>query len=87
MMVMAQVQRLKEPLIFVNHMKEVEHHDIFKVAAGWNSGWKIQTILALPGANHLIIIITDCLVQGMLQKLLLQRCRAMALLLHLMAPW
>jgi hypothetical protein len=87
MMVTAQAQKLKGPLMLTDHMRGMEHRGIFKQAAEVNSGWKIQIILVLPGEGHLIIIIMACLVQEMLQKLRLQRWRAMALLLHLMALW
>jgi hypothetical protein len=85
MMVMVQAPKLKGPLI--NHMGGVEHPVIFKQPAERSSAWKIQTILVLPSEDHLIIIIMAHLVQEMPRKLLSQRWRAMALLLHLMALW
>jgi len=84
MMVMAQAQKLKGQLTLIDHLALMMHHDIFKQATGGN-GWKIQNILVLLGVNHLNVLIMVHLVQGMLQKLLSQRWRAMALLLHLMA--
>jgi hypothetical protein len=68
-------------------MGGVEHPVIFKQAAEGSSGWKILATLALHNKDHLIIIIMAHLVQEMPQKLPLQRWRAMALLLHLMALW
>jgi hypothetical protein len=85
MMVMVQARKLKGPLI--DHMGGEEHPVILKQAAEGSSGWKIQKILVLPSEDHLIILIMAHLVQEMLQKLLSQRWRAMALLLHLMALW
>jgi hypothetical protein len=84
MMVMAQAQNLKGQWTLIDHMACMAHHGMFRQAAG-GSGWKIQNILVLLGANHLNIIIMTHQVQGMLQKLLSQRWRAVALLLHLMA--
>uniref|UniRef100_A0A0A9F956 Uncharacterized protein n=1 Tax=Arundo donax TaxID=35708 RepID=A0A0A9F956_ARUDO len=85
MMVMAQAQKLKGQLTLIDQMASMMHHGIFKLAAGGISGRKIQNILVLLSVNHLGVITMVHLVQGMLQKLLSPRWRAMALLLHVMA--
>jgi hypothetical protein len=85
MMVMVLAQKLKGLLI--GHMAGVEHLGIFKQTSEGSSGLKIQIVLVLPSEDHLIIIIMAQLVQEMLLKLLLQRWRAVALLLQLMALW